>query len=262
MGRVLCISSQTVYGPVGNSAAVPAFQAMGHEVMALPTVVLSNHPGHGKPVGQATPAPLLGDMLDALSSVEAFENLDAVLTGYFASAAQVIAVAGKIVSLAKQNQDLHVLVDPVIGDHGALYVAKDVAEAMRDHLLPLATITTPNLFELGWLSGETDVGVAVKKLNVAETIVTSIPAGTDLVTRLYAGIEVVSHSIARASEVPNGTGDYLAGCYLADRIAGSPGLAFEKAMERLERAISASVGSPTLVISANAGIQTCHDLAG
>ena len=250
MGRVLCISSQTVYGPVGNSAAAPALQALGHEVLALPTVVLSNHPGHGKPVGQATPAPLLGEMLDRLSELGAFNGLEAVLTGYFASAAQVIAVAKQIDSLAKQNQELHVLVDPVIGDHGALYVAKDVAEAIRDHLLPLATITTPNLFELCWLSGEMDVDAAVKTLNVAETIVTSIPAGDSFLTRLYAEGDAINHSINRYDKVPNGTGDFLAGCYLAQRIRGSPRLAFEKAMVRLEKAIHASVGSPTLVISA------------
>ena len=46
--RILSISSQVAYGPVGNSAAVPALQAMGHEVLAIPTVMLSNHPGHGK----------------------------------------------------------------------------------------------------------------------------------------------------------------------------------------------------------------------
>jgi pyridoxine kinase len=248
MGRVLCISSQTVYGPVGNSAAVPALQALGHEVMALPTVVLSNHPGHGKPVGQPTPAPLLADMLAALSGVKAFEKLDAVLTGYFASAAQVIAVAEQIVSLAKQNQQLRVLVDPVIGDHGALYVGHDVAESIRDQLLPLATITTPNLFELGWLSGETDVDAAVKKLNVAETIVTSIPEGTDLVTRLYTNGGIINHNIPRASKVPNGTGDFLAGSYLAERIEASPRLAFERAMARLEMTIAASMGSAVLKV--------------
>ncbi len=56
MALVLCVSSQTVFGPVGNSVAVPVLQAAGHEVMQLPTVLLSNHPGHGKPIGQATPA--------------------------------------------------------------------------------------------------------------------------------------------------------------------------------------------------------------
>jgi len=54
--RILCISSQVAYGPVGNTAAVPALQAMGHEVLALPTILLSNHPGHGTPHAIRVPA--------------------------------------------------------------------------------------------------------------------------------------------------------------------------------------------------------------
>ena len=45
------------------------------------------------------------------------------------------------------------LVDPVLGDAGRLYVAQETAEAIRDRLIPLADIATPNLFELGWLTG-------------------------------------------------------------------------------------------------------------
>jgi pyridoxine kinase len=262
MARVLCISSQTVYGPVGNSAAVPALQAEGHEVMQIPTVILSNHPGHGKPAGQSTSAELLEDMLAALNRINAFDRLGAVLTGYFTSAAQVIAAAKQIIALKAENESLHVLVDPVIGDHSALYVPIDVAKSIRDRLLPLATITTPNLFELGWLSGTDDISSAVVKLNAAETIVTSIPIDKHLVTRLFAGGNIVSHSIARHDKVPNGTGDFLAGCYLAERLTERPEEAFGKAMQRLELAIKASVQSPTLVIPAKAGIQAFRDLAG
>ena len=46
-----------------------------------------------------------------------------------------------------------VCVDPILGDAGKLYVAEETAEAIRDQLLPLASIATPNLFELQWLSG-------------------------------------------------------------------------------------------------------------
>lgn len=246
MGRVLAISSQTVYGPVGNSAAVPALQQSGHEVLALPTVVLSNHPGHGKPVGLATPAPLITDMLSSLDRLGAFRGLDAVLTGYFASAAQVVAATKQITTLKEVNQALHVLVDPVIGDHGALYVAVDVAEAIRDLLLPLATITTPNLFELLWLSGETGVSAAVRKLNVAETIVTSVPDGANLKTQLHAGGLVLDHTMTRREQVPNGTGDFLSGCYLAEQLQAPAGEAFAAAMTRLEAAVMRSAGSMVL----------------
>ena len=247
MAKVLCISSQTVFGPVGNSAAVPAVQATGHEVLQLPTVVLSNHPGLGRPAGQATPAALLQEMFRALNAISAFDGLSAVMTGYFANAAQVVAVAEQISGLKAQSEQLHVLVDPVIGDHGALYVPGDVAAAIRDCLLPLATITTPNLFELNWLSGQRDIAKAVNKLAVAETIVTSVPVGKDtLETRLLmAGLSHV-HATARRDGVPHGTGDFLAGAYLAGRLSQSPVAAFTGAMARLEQVIATSIGQTAL----------------
>jgi pyridoxine kinase len=252
MGRVLCISSQTVFGPVGNSAAVPALQASGHEVMQIPTVLLSNHPGLGTPVGQSTSADLLEKMCAALNRAGVFQQLDAVMTGYFASAEQVVAVAKQISMLKSLNQQLHVLVDPVIGDHGALYVALDVAQAIRDQLLPLATITTPNLFELQWLAETNDIGSAVQWLDVAETIVTSIPDNTAMLrTELHHPNSMTfdSHSMPKYEGVPNGTGDYLAGCYLAERLKHPAKLAFSKAMQRVEIAIAKSLGSSALKLN-------------
>ena len=249
MARVLCISSQTVFGPVGNSAAVPALQAAGHEVMQIPTVLLSNHPGLGKPAGQSTPTALMEDMFQALERVGAFNDLAAVMTGYFTSAAQVIAVTKQIIALKAQHESLQVLVDPVMGDHGKLYVAEDVADAIRSELLPLATITTPNIFELEWLAGEADISGAVSKLHIAETIVTSIPAANELETQLYADGKIFVRSIARHKNVPNGTGDFLAGCYLAERLTAPAAAAFEHAMTRLHSSILRSAGTTTLKLS-------------
>jgi pyridoxine kinase len=247
MGRVLAISSQTVFGPVGNSAAVPALQEQGHEVLALPTVVLSNHPGHGRPAGSATDIPA---MLEALNRVHALQDVDAVLTGYFSSGAQVIAVAKQIETLAKQNQALHVLVDPVIGDHGAVYVPSDVFEAIRDNLLPLATITTPNMSELQWLSDESTVEAGVEKLGVAETIVTSIPKrASEISTQLHVEDDCIIHTTPLQARVPNGTGDFLAGQYLAHRLALPPNQAFAKAMARVDQAVALSAGKRALQVA-------------
>ena len=66
--RVLSISSQVVWGPVGNSAAVPALQAGGHEVLGLPTITLSAHPGHGPPAGFRTDAADMARIADGLAS--------------------------------------------------------------------------------------------------------------------------------------------------------------------------------------------------
>jgi pyridoxine kinase len=247
MARVLSISSQTVYGPVGNSAAVPALQAMGHEVMALPTILLSNHPGHGTPATQVTTPDLLIAVWDRLESLGALENLDAVLTGYFSSESQIIAVTERIATLKVKHESLHVLVDPVLGDHGKLYVSQAVAEAIRNCLLPLATVTTPNLFELTWLTDEHDLEKAIAKLAVTETIVTSAPAtGSALATLLRTATLHLDHITPRQQNMPHGTGDFLAGAYLAERLLAAPKKAFPATMRKLDRVIAASAGSAVL----------------
>lgn len=254
MAQVLCLSSQTVWGPVGNSAAVPPLQAAGHEVLQLPTVVLSNHPGHGRPQGQAMPAALLQQMLEALFQLGALAACGAVMTGYFASAEQVAVAAGCIWRLKAENAGLHVLVDPVMGDGNALYVPQPVAEAIRDALLPLATITTPNLFELGWLTGRNldpgDLQQAVAALDVAEVIVTSVPgAPHELGAELWLAGQRHAVTGPRHPMVPHGTGDHLAGLYLASRLTQAPQPAFASAMHKLQLAISRSLGSRTLSVN-------------
>jgi pyridoxine kinase len=66
MSRVLAISSQVAYGYLGLSAAVPALQALGHDVMALPTVLLSNEPGDRPSAGQRIAPAVLADIAEAL----------------------------------------------------------------------------------------------------------------------------------------------------------------------------------------------------
>ena len=249
--RVLSISSQVVWGPVGNSAAVPALQAKGHEVLSLPTITLSNHPGHGVPSGFRTDPEVMARMFENLEALGALNGLDAVLTGYFASAAQVETVA-KLLARIKPG---YVLVDPVMGDHGRLYVPQEVADAIRDLLLPRANCITPNGFELAWLTGlqaggEEAAVTAARSLGVAEVLATSIPIGADrLATMLITPHE--SHSVAtpRLDGVPHGTGDFLSGLYLAERLRLTPRMALGSAMKTLSRAINMSAGTAVLDVT-------------
>lgn len=255
MARVLAISSQVAYGPVGLTALVPALQAAGHEVMAIPTVTLSNHPGHGKPAGYRTEPMQIEAMLAALAGLGALSPLDAVLTGYFVSAAQIEVVAQAVGELKRRLPALQVLVDPVIGDDGSLYVPADVAAAVRDRLVPLASIITPNAFELGWLTGrpvpdEAAALAAAQALAVRDVLATSIPAGDGhLATLLVAGGETYKSVSRMRAGVPNGTGDFLSGLYLAARVSLPPAKAFAAAMARLEQAIALSAGSPVLDVA-------------
>lgn len=255
--RILAISSQVAYGPVGNTAAVPALQAMGHEVLALPTIILSNHPGHGRPVALRMPAPDLAAMLGALEQLGALETCGAVMTGYFAANDQIHGVARMIRRMREANPQLFVLVDPVIGDHDALYVPLPVAEAIRDELLPLASCATPNRFELEWLTGWRAGSIreaesAARQLGIAEVLATSIPAGAGkLATIAVSGSTSHPHVSPLREGVPHGTGDFLAGLYLARRMTGeASATALDGAMAILEKAIARSAGSTVLDVAA------------
>ena len=63
--RILALSSQVAFGHVGLSAAVPVLQRLGHSVTALPTVMLSNHPGWPHVAGRRVPVADLDSMIDA-----------------------------------------------------------------------------------------------------------------------------------------------------------------------------------------------------
>ena len=251
MARVLAISSQVVYGPVGLNCIVPALQSGGHEVLAIPTILLSNHPGHGKPEGRATAPTDLMAMISVLEKLGAFKNLDAVITGYFASPEQVEIVA----ALIKRLKCKTVLIDPVLGDDGKLYVAQAVAEAIREQLLPLATILTPNAFELSWLTGlptQTPMQAihAAQNLKIDEVIATSVvKSDRELLTLRIAGDQIDTIASPMETKVPNGTGDFLSGLYLAGLLRTTPKLAFADAMEILKQAISRSKGTSVLDVA-------------
>lgn len=255
MTRILSISSQVAFGPVGNSAAVPALQAGGHEVLAIPTVILSNHPGHGAPAILRMPAPDLAAMLGVLEDRGVLAGCSAVLTGYFAANDQIHGVARMVRRMKERNAGLFVLVDPIIGDGEALYVPLPVAEAIRDLLLPLASCITPNRFELEWLSGRTaatreDAVIAARALAVDEVLATSIPAGADRLATLAITASQCSESIAPLRPaVPHGTGDFLAGLYLTERLEQPPAEALRRAMAVLARAIGRSAGSSVLDVA-------------
>jgi len=227
MPRILSISSQVIRGHVGNAAAIPALQALGHEIWPAPTVILSNHPAHGSTAGTTIEAPVLDAMLAKLSEFGWNRELAAISTGYFRTPDQVEVAARHIAATRAANPGLHVLIDPVIGDDPkGLYVPEPVAEAIRTHLLPLADTITPNRFELSWLSGR-DVSdlqaarEAARSLGSAETIVTSFPLDPGMISNLLITPDrAISVDVKRREGVPNGTGDLLMSLVLGHLLHG------------------------------------------
>ena len=229
MGRVLAISSHVARGHVGLAATVPALQSFGHEVWAVPTVILASRPGLGQLLKYPLPVVELAAMLAALEADGAWSLVDAVFAGYFPSP-QSVSVAAQAISRAKQARpDLIVLVDPILGDADRLYVAPETAAALRDELLPLATLATPNLFELAWLTGRApgsiaelaEVAAAARCLRLPSVVVTSarvMPAG--IATVLVSADASLERVMPRRAGIPNGAGDLFAGLLLGRLLNG------------------------------------------
>jgi pyridoxine kinase len=257
-GTVIIVSSAVAYGNVGIRATAAGLRALGHRAIELPTVVLSNHPGMGRPAGIRLAAEELGAMMDALDGLGQLGRARAVMTGYFAAADQVEAVAERLAGLKSRHDRLTILVDPVIGDEeDGLYVDRRAAAAIRDRLLPLASIATPNCFELGWLSGrlvgnECEVVAAARGLSVPEVVATSVAAAGDQLQTLAITRDGIARSTSpRLAEVPHGTGDLLAGLYLGCRLAGADaGTSLGEAAAILQKVIERSLGGEVLDLEA------------
>jgi pyridoxine kinase len=256
MAKVLAISSHVVRGHVGLDATVPALQHLGHEVWALPTVLLSSRPGLGRLVKRDVPAEDLAAMLAALEADGCWPSLDGVLAGYFSSPQSVFAAAQAIAGIRAARPDTPVLVDPVLGDAGRLYVAQATAEAIRDALLPLATIATPNLFELSWLSGALpndadEAAPRARALGPATVVVTSVSQTPAAVATLLVGEKCIERASPRRDGIPNGAGDLFAGLFLGYVLNGCSGeAALDASLADLDRVLAASAGRDVLQLAA------------
>lgn len=235
---VLAISSHVVVGRVGLRAIAPALEAFALPTHILPTVTLPWHPGHGP--GTRSPNAGFDDLLADLAALEP-GDLDGILTGYFADVGQVRSAAQFVRQMKAQDDNLVYLCDPVLGDGSTLYVPLDVAEAIRDELVPLADILTPNVFELSWLtqteiSDPEDAAVASHALSPTARMVlaSSVPADTDAhmtmvltlpprggATESDDTVEVQTMAHERFDTAPKGTGDLMAAVMLALVLSGA-----------------------------------------
>ncbi|GGO93863.1 bifunctional hydroxymethylpyrimidine kinase/phosphomethylpyrimidine kinase [Wenjunlia tyrosinilytica] len=76
-------------------------------------------------------------------------GVDAIKTGMLASAELVETVAGLLA-----DAEVPVVVDPVgVSKHGDPLLAAEAVDTVRTRLLPVATVVTPNLYEVEQLTG-------------------------------------------------------------------------------------------------------------
>lgn len=229
---ILVITSQVVRGAISGRGLVFALERLGHTVWFLPTILLPWHPGHGKATRIVPPVADFEALVEDLIGSDKLGEIDGVISGYLGTVEQAAAIAKLVRAIKEKSPKALYLCDPVMGDHfsedhGGLYIPEATATAVRDQLVPLADIVTPNRFELGWLTDkpvttETEALMAARGLGPDRVLVTSSPAmRRNSIANLLVDAEMahVAEHAAMPSP-PNGTGDLISGLLMSHLLSG------------------------------------------
>jgi pyridoxine kinase len=257
--NILTLQSAVAHGHVGNSAAELPLALLGFEVWRIDTVQFSNHPGHGRHRGRATPPELVADLLAGLVEMGLAAQTDAILSGYLGEAGTGRAIAAHVAAVKAIKPDALYLLDPVMGDvaparpDGALYVAPAIPDAMRTALLPLADIATPNRFELETLTGRkagdfASVRAAAEELRASGpglVVVTSVDGAdtpTDAIDTLaFSGDGVWRVRQPRHARRFDGAGDVFTALFLGNFLTSrDPADALGRAISSLAPVLEAT----------------------
>ena len=152
MKQILSIQSAVTFGFVGNSVAAPVITTLGMQPLLIDTISLAAHPGCGIVAGGPADQTQFSAILEALNTLHVLPQINNVMTGYLGDARQAGPIQRMLQDWQTERLDGLYILDPVLGDGGRLYVDNAVVDEIRQTLLPLAHIVTPNQFELGLLT--------------------------------------------------------------------------------------------------------------
>ena len=184
MKQILSIQSAVTYGSVGNSVAAPVITTLGMQPLLIDTISLAAHPGYGTIAGGPADQTQFCAIIEALTTLRVLPQINNVMTGYLGDARQAGPIHSMINDWRSERSDGLYVLDPVLGDGGRLYVDNAVVDQIRQTLLPLAHIVTPNQFELGLLT-ENQINTVHDATKAAETLLQQNP---NLQTVIATGI--------------------------------------------------------------------------
>ncbi|MGW9111792.1 pyridoxal kinase PdxY [Microbacterium sp. NPDC055683] len=230
--KILSIQSAVAYGHAGNSAAVFPMQRIGVEVLPVYTVNFSNHTGYGAWRGPLIPPTDVADVIRGVEERGVFPELDAVLSGYQGSEGIADVVIDAVARVKAANPKALYACDPVMGNaKSGCFVAPAIPDLLRDRVVPVADILTPNQFELGFLTGtspdtlESTIASAdiAREMGPRTVLVTSVerpdrPEGTiEMMVVDDAGAWVVQTPYLPMKA--NGSGDVTAALFTSHYVA-------------------------------------------
>lgn len=232
MKRIASIQDISCLGRCSLTVALPVISAMGVECAILPTAVLSTH--------TMFPDFTVDDLSDQLLPIarhwkSQHVHLDALYTGYLASAAQVDDVLAVFDLLA--GKDTLLFVDPAMADHGKLYPAFGPEfPAHMARVVARADVTVPNITEACMMTGtpykeeydESYIRSLLQKLvglGAKRAVLTGVSFQKDkLGAMAYDGATgaYFSYFNDRVPESFHGTGDIFSACTVGAMMRGLP----------------------------------------
>lgn len=254
--NILLINDLPGYGKVALAAMLPILSHMGHSVYNLPTALVSNTLDYGE-----------FEIMDTAAymekTVEIWEHLsfsfDCIATGFIVSQAQVRLITDFVHRQKEKNPGLLLVVDPIMGDNGALYngVGPETVSLMRE-LIGLADVIVPNFTEAAFLTNKYVGQNSLTKPEISallDTLSTVVPGATVITSLNEAGTDrhLVCGQIGRETfsipyeEIPvrfPGTGDIFSAVLTGKLLDGlSLPEAVKAAMEAVEVLIQANAGN-------------------
>jgi pyridoxine kinase len=240
------IQNSVGMGFVGNQADFAIANALGTRLVYAQSQFANAHAGvTGRTTSTADPAQFRRDIQFLVQ-----QRPGIVHVGYLPKPAHVDVVAN-----ALKDYKGVVLLDPVIGDYQkGLFVSEETARGIREQLLPLAQIITPNRFEAEVLLGTGDRAMPEHRylnglfdLGPEAVIVTSFERAperhraTALFTNGYSYYRITGPYFPRYSAV--GAGDTFAAAVTAFvGLGGSPFAAALLATALTARAVANTTG--------------------
>uniref|UniRef100_A0A3B5B8S7 Pyridoxal kinase n=1 Tax=Stegastes partitus TaxID=144197 RepID=A0A3B5B8S7_9TELE len=132
---------------------VSCLQVLGFEVDSINSVQFSNHTGYSHWKGQVLTADELHVLYEGIK-LNNVHHYDYVLTGYTRDTSFLEMVVDIVQELKRANPNLVYVCDPVLGDHGSMYVPQNLYPVYKNKVVPVADIITPNQFEAELLTGK------------------------------------------------------------------------------------------------------------
>ena len=153
MKTALSIAGTDPSGGAGIQADIKTMTANGVYAMSAVTALTAQNTTGVYGILESTPE-FLASQLDCI-----FTDIfpDAVKTGMVSSTGLIEVIADKL----KQYKAKNIVVDPVmVATSGSRLISQEAVDALKELLLPLATVLTPNIPEAEVLSGLTISGPA------------------------------------------------------------------------------------------------------